>query len=104
MRSARTRSLRAANPATSSPGLAFLLATISRFGEDGYLQFWSRLRANDVLVAGDWETAYFQLFSGATGTGDRPLVVSYGSSPPFEVIYAESPAECTPSRAYRIHR
>lgn len=81
------------NPASSSPGLAFLLATIGRFGEPGYLDYWRELRANGVRVAPDWESAYFAEFSGGTGTGDRPLVVSYGSSPPFEVIYAETPLE-----------
>lgn len=79
------------NPAASSPGLAFLLATIGRFGDPGYLDFWRALRANGVRVAPDWESAYFAEFSGGTGSGDRPLVVSYGSSPPFEVIYAETP-------------
>ena len=82
-----------ADPATSSPGLAFLLTTIGRFGEGGYLEFWRQLKDNGVRVAGDWETAYFQEFSGATGSGDRPLVVSYGSSPPFEVIYSEQPID-----------
>jgi len=43
------------NPATSSPGLAFLLATIGRFGEQGYLQFWQQLRDNEVLVVNGWE-------------------------------------------------
>ena len=81
------------NPASSSPGLAFLLATIGRFGEPGYLDYWRELRANGVRVAPDWESAYFAEFSGGTSTGDRPLVVSYGSSPPFEVIYAETPIE-----------
>jgi len=81
------------NPASSSPGLAFLLATIGRFGEPGYLDYWRELRANGVRVAPDWESAYFAEFSGGTSTGDRPLVVSYGSSPPFEVIYAETPLE-----------
>jgi len=49
------------NPATSSPGLAFLLATVGHFGEDGdydYLDYWAELRANDVLVTGGWEDAY----------------------------------------------
>ena len=81
------------NPASSSPGLAFLLATIGRLGEPGYLDYWRELRANGVRVAPDWESAYFAEFSGGTSTGDRPLVVSYGSSPPFEVIYAETPIE-----------
>ena len=81
------------NPAASSPGLAFLLATIGRFGDPGYLDYWRELQRNGVRVAPDWETAYFAEFSGGTSAGDRPLVVSYGSSPPFEVIYAETPLE-----------
>ena len=79
------------NPATSSPGLAFLLATVGHFGEDGYLGYWRDLRENDVLVVNDWESAYNGEFSGASAVGTRPLVVSYGSSPPFEVMYADPP-------------
>ena len=79
------------NPATSSPGLAFLLATIGHFGDDGYLDFWRALRENDVLVVNDWDAAYYGEFSGASAQGTRPLVVSYGSSPPFEVLYADPP-------------
>jgi thiamine transport system substrate-binding protein len=80
------------NPATSSPGLAFLLATIAAFGEDGsypWQAYWRDLAANDVLIVGGWEQAYNAEFSGGAGTGDRPLVVSYGSSPPAEVIFAD---------------
>lgn len=77
------------NPATSSPGLAFLLATIARYGSDGYLDFWRGLRANDVKVVEDWSTAYYTDFSGSSGKGPRPLVVSYASSPPAEVIFAD---------------
>ena len=76
------------NPATSSPGLSFLLATIDRFGEDGYLGFWEDLVANDVVVTDGWSEAYYDEFSG-TGGGDRPLVVSYASSPPAEVLFAD---------------
>jgi thiamine transport system substrate-binding protein len=76
------------NPATSSPGLAFLLATIGNFGDPGYLDFWQGLVDNNVLVVNDWEVAYYQEFSRAGGS--RPIVVSYGSSPPFEIIYAET--------------
>jgi thiamine transport system substrate-binding protein len=79
----------APNPATSSPGLAFLLATISHFGEEGYLEFWQALRANDVLITDGWSEAYFEHFTaGSGGSGDRPLVVSYTSSPPADVVYA----------------
>lgn len=75
------------NPGTSSPGLAFLLATIAAYGEDGWEEYWQGLRANDVKVANGWSEAYYGDFTRAGG--DRPLVVSYGSSPPFEVLYAE---------------
>lgn len=85
------------NPATSSPGLAFLLTTIGHFGEDAYLDYWNGLVANDLLVVNDWEGAYYTEFSRWGGT--RPIVVSYGSSPPFEVIYAEEPTESPPTAA-----
>ena len=76
------------NPATSSPGLAFLLATIARYGEGSWQSYWRRLRENDVLVVDGWEEAYTVRFSGAAGSrGDRPIVVSYASSPPAEVIF-----------------
>lgn len=82
------------SPATSSPGLAFMLATIARFGEDGYLDYWAALRANGVKVVDGWETAYYTEFSGSSGQGARPMVVSYASSPPAEVIFADPrPAE-----------
>jgi thiamine transport system substrate-binding protein len=77
------------NPATSSPGLAFLLATIGHFGADGYLDFWKGLKANEVRVVDGWESAYNKEFSAQGGT--RPIVVSYASSPPFEVIFADPP-------------
>ncbi len=77
------------NPATSSPGLAFLLATISHLGEDKYLDFWKALRANGLLVTNGWSEAYNDHFTvGSGGSGDRPLVVSYTSSPPADVVYA----------------
>lgn len=86
------------NPATSSPGLAFLLATIDAFGADGWQQWWSDLRANGVAVSDGWEDAYYGQFSGgATSEGTRPLVVSYASSPPAEVIYADPPVAEAPT-------
>jgi len=79
----------APNPATSSPGLAFLLTTIAYFGEDSYLDFWQALRENDVLITSGWSEAYFEHFTvGSGGAGDRPLVVSYSTSPPADIIYA----------------
>jgi thiamine transport system substrate-binding protein len=77
------------NAATSSPGLAFLLATIAHFGPEGYLNFWRSLRANGVVVVNDWETAYYTNFSASSGKGPQPMVVSYGTSPAAEVIFAE---------------
>jgi thiamine transport system substrate-binding protein len=88
------------NPATSSPGLAFLLATIATFGEEGaypWQAFWRDLAANDVLIVSGWEEAYNAEFSGGSGTGDRPLVVSYASSPPAEVIFADPPPDEAPT-------
>jgi thiamine transport system substrate-binding protein len=84
------------NPATSSPGLAFLMATIGHFGEgDSYgiswQEFWSALVHNDVLVVNDWDTAYYTSFSGGAGEGDRPLVVSYSTSPVAEVVFSDPP-------------
>ena len=76
------------NPATSTPGLAFLLATVVHYGEPGWQDFWRRLRENRVLVVDGWEEAYNVRFSGAAGRGSRPIVVSYASSPPAEVIFA----------------
>ncbi len=88
------------NAATSSPGLAFLLATVARFGESGYVDYWRRLVANGVLVVDGWETAYTQEFSGAAGSkGRRPLVVSYATSPAAEVIFAGKPLEESPTVA-----
>jgi thiamine transport system substrate-binding protein len=87
------------NPATSSPGLAFLLATIGHFGTDNYLEFWKDLKTNEVKVVDGWETAYNTEFSGSAGKGPRPIVVSYGSSPPFEVIYADPPIQDAPTAA-----
>ncbi|WP_376790509.1 thiamine ABC transporter substrate binding subunit [Thermoflexus sp.] len=78
------------NPATSSPGLAFMLATIAHFGEERWLDFWRALKANDVKITEGWEDAYYKEFSGATGSpGTRPIVVSYATSPAAEVYFSE---------------
>jgi thiamine transport system substrate-binding protein len=87
------------NPATSSPGLAFMLATIGHFGEEGdytWLDYWADLQANDVLVTEGWSEAYYEQFTYGGG-GDRPIVVSYASSPPVEVHFAEEPFEEAPT-------
>jgi thiamine transport system substrate-binding protein len=87
------------NPATSSPGLAFLLATVARFGEK-WQGYWRKLRANGVLAVDGWEEAYTQQFSGAAGSpGKRPIVVSYATSPAAEVIFAGKPLDVSPTAA-----
>lgn len=84
------------NPATSSPGLAFLLASVARFGEDGFVGWWEQLRTNGVRVVDSWDTAYYDEFTAGGGTGSRPIVVSYASSPPATIIYAEDPKPTEP--------
>jgi thiamine transport system substrate-binding protein len=69
---------------SSSPGLAFLLATIAAKG-DGWKAYWQALVDNGVKIDAGWSDAYYVDFSGPSSEGDRPLVVSYASSPPFEV-------------------
>lgn len=73
------------NPATSSPGLAMLAATVAAKGEDGYLDWWKQLAANGVKVDDDWDSAYYTDFSGADGKGPRPIVLSYSTSPAYTV-------------------
>jgi thiamine transport system substrate-binding protein len=85
------------NPSTSSPGLAFLLATVDQYGADGYLAYWEQLVGNDVKVVNDWNTAYYTEFTRSGGT--RPIVISYASSPPAEVIFAEEPLDTAPTAA-----
>ena len=84
------------NPATSSTGLAFLLATVAHSG-DSFTEYWQALRDNDVVVVDGWETAYYNNFSGSSGRGPQPMVVSYGSSPAAEVIFAEPPLDEAPT-------
>jgi thiamine transport system substrate-binding protein len=85
------------NPATSSPGLAFLLATVAHFGDDGWQAYWQALRDNGLVVVNDWNTAYSTNFSGSAGKGPQPLVVSYASSPVAEVVFAETPPAEAPT-------
>jgi len=84
------------NPATSSPGLAFLITTLGKYGEAGYLDFWKEFRANDVFVTAGWSEAYYGKFTRAKG-GTRPIVVSYASSPAAEVYYSEKKLMDTPT-------
>lgn len=75
------------SPVTSSPGLAFLVGTVARYGEDGWEDYWSRLAANGVRVRPSWDDAYYNDYT--VSGGDRPLVLSYASSPPVEVVFGE---------------
>jgi thiamine transport system substrate-binding protein len=84
------------NPATSSPGLAFELATIARFGTDGWRDYWAKLRANDVKVDDGWESAYDGDFTQGANHGTYPLVVSYASSPPAAVYYSKPQPTTSP--------
>ena len=84
------------NPATSSPGLAFMLATRAYFG-DGFLDYWKSLKENGVVVVDGWETAYYTNFSASSGKGPQPMVVSYASSPAAEVFFASEPLTESPT-------
>ncbi|MFD8524021.1 thiamine ABC transporter substrate binding subunit [Streptomyces capillispiralis] len=89
------------NASTSSPGLGFLLGTAAKYGDDGWADYWKKLKANGVKVVDGWEQAYNEEFSGSAGgkraKADRPLVVSYASSPPAEVIYADPKPDTAPT-------
>jgi thiamine transport system substrate-binding protein len=85
----------APNPATSSPGLAFYLATIKTLGERGALQFWSKLRTNGLKTVPGWDAAYYTEFTKNGGT--RPIVVSYASSPAAEVFFSKEKLEAAPT-------
>lgn len=84
----------AQDPANSSPGLAFLFATVAKYGSD-WPGYWESLVANDVRIVSDWDTAYFVDFTRYGG--DRPIVVSYASSPPAEVMFSDVPLESAPT-------
>lgn len=89
------------NASTSSPGLGFVLGTAARYGASGWPDYWKKLKANGVKVVDGWEQAYNQEFSGSASgrkaKGDRPLVVSYASSPPAEVVYASPRPSTAPT-------
>ncbi|MFJ6659444.1 thiamine ABC transporter substrate binding subunit [Streptomyces sp. NPDC091377] len=89
------------NASTSSPGLGFLLGTAAQYGDDGWQDYWKKLTDNGVKVVDSWESAYNEEFSGSAGGkkagGDRPLVVSYASSPPVEVVYADPQPKTAPT-------
>ena len=77
------------DPATSSPGLAFVLGTIGVYGEEGAFRYWAALRDNGLAVRSGWSDAYYTAFSRYGG--DRPIVLSYASSPAAEVLFSDDP-------------
>lgn len=83
------------DPETSSPGFAFLLATIARYGEDGWEDYWVQLRDGGVTVTPGWGDAYYGEF--AAGGGDKALVTSYATSPVAEVLFAAEPIDTPPT-------
>ena len=83
------------NPETSSPGFAFLLATIAKYGEDGWEDYWTSLMANGASVTAGWSDAYYGEFTA--GGGERSIVTSYASSPPAEFLFADPPVEAPPT-------
>ncbi|MGP7959477.1 thiamine ABC transporter substrate-binding protein [Sanguibacter sp. A247] len=89
------------NPATSTPGLSFLAGTVTQYGADGYLDYWTKLKANGVRIADSWSDAYYSDFTGAAENGTRPIVLSYSSSPAYTLTddgsttTASLPATCT---------
>jgi thiamine transport system substrate-binding protein len=85
------------NPATSSTGLAFMLATVAQYGPDHFLDYWKQLKTNDVMIVDGWETAYYTQFSGSSGKGPQSMVVSYGTSPAAEVVFAKEPLKDAPT-------
>lgn len=93
----------ALNPATSTPGMAFMLATINHFGEDGWVDYWKSLKANGTKVAEGWSDAFASDYSAGDGAGPYPMMVSYGSSPAYFVNDAktESSNAALPDTCYR---
>ena len=74
------------DPATSSPGPGVPARHDRRRSARtaGGSTGW-RCRATACKVVSGWEEAYTQDFSGSSGKGDRPIVVSYASSPAAEL-------------------
>jgi thiamine transport system substrate-binding protein len=70
---------------TSSTGLAFMLATVAKYGDPGWQGYWKKLMADGAKVTAGWDDAYEVDFTGGGGHGDRPIVVSYDSSPPYTI-------------------
>ncbi|MCU1346743.1 MAG: putative transporter substrate binding protein [Acidimicrobiia bacterium] len=88
----------AMDPTTSSPGRAFLFATIARYGADGWQDYWKKLRTNGVTISSGWQDAYDGEYTASSnGKGKHPLMVSYATSPPAEIVYASEPKPTEPA-------
>lgn len=72
------------DPRTSTPGLGFLLWTISVYGDD-YLEYWDRLKPSILTITEGWSSAY-----GLFTQEEAPLVLSYSTSPVYHVEYEET--------------
>ena len=88
------------NPATSSTGYAFLLATISGLGEEGAFAWWAQMRGNGLKVVKGWSEAYYTDF--ARNKGAYPLVVSYATSPAAEVFYSKEKIAESPTASLNL--
>lgn len=73
------------NPNLSSTGLSFLAATVDKFSASGWQQYWQSLKDNGLKIVNGWEAAYYTEFSGSSGKGAFPIVLSYASSPASEL-------------------
>jgi thiamine transport system substrate-binding protein len=82
------------NPETSSPGFAFLLATIATYGDD-WEDYWQRLAEGGVTIEAGWSEAYYEEF--AAGGGEKSIVTSYATSPVAEVLFADPPIVTAPT-------
>ena len=100
IRPRRSRSLILRSPRTAScwwsriprrrrPVLPSYLATVASFGENGWHDYWSNLRKNDVRVVDGWEQAYETDFTAGGGSGDQPLVVSCATDPAADVVFSD---------------
>lgn len=68
------RSLVVEDPRTSSTGLAFLLWTIGVYGEENFLNYWSRLKDSILTVTPGWDEAFNLL-----ELGEADMMVSYAT-------------------------
>lgn len=78
------------DPSASNTGIGFLITTIAKYGEDGFVDYWNALIENGLVIGNSWSSTYYTNFSAASGNGEQPMVVSYTTSPAAEFIYSET--------------